>query len=356
VRKPKWISKDIRTKIKTKNNAYRTSRITKHGDKRDYKQFCKLRNQVRWETRKARGSYKATLAKEAKTNPKAIFKYVNSRLKTQGSIPDLDTQEGTATDDLEKAEALNQFFTSVFTQENPIVPTLDNERIINPITEVMFSPEIVKKKLEDLKPNKSPGPDGLHPRVLKELAPVLCNPLSDLMQKSMNAGELPTSWKDANITALHKKGAKNVPNNYRPVSLTSQICKIMESIIRDNVLQHLSHYSIVSSSQHGFTPGRSCSTQLVECFEDWLEAIDDGHSVDIIYLDFQKAFDSVPHQRLLMKMEALGISGNLLKWCSDFLHKRRQRVVLNGNSQNGQTYYQEYRKAVCWAPLCLSFL
>jgi hypothetical protein len=136
----------------------------------------------------------------------------------------------------------------------------------------------------------------------------------------------------ANIMAIHKKGSKSDPNNYRPVSLTSQLCKIMESIVRDHLLQFITTNNIISPTQHSFMPKRSCSTQLVEAIEDWMEALDEGDCVDVIYLDFSKAFDSVPHRRLLMKMRGMGITGPILRWCESFLQNRKQRVVLNGEA------------------------
>ncbi|ELU08432.1 hypothetical protein CAPTEDRAFT_40175, partial [Capitella teleta] len=96
--------------------------------------------------------------------------------------------------------------------------------------------EMLRHKLNKLKIEKSPGPDGQHPRILKELKEVIAGPLADIMQQSLLEGSLSQEWKEANITAIHKKGSKNEPNNYRPVSLTSHVCKIMEVIVRDHML------------------------------------------------------------------------------------------------------------------------
>ena len=146
----------------------------------------------------------------------------------------------------------------------------------------------------------------------------------------MSEGCIPTDWKIANVTPIFKKGSKLKPDNYRPVSLTSVICKVMESLIRDDIMQHLSINNLIFSSQHGFMARKSCLTNLLEYLETLTDLIDQGHSVDVIYLDFAKAFDKVPHARLKVTLEAHGISGDILNWITGWLSDRKQRVVLNG--------------------------
>ena len=144
---------------------------------------------------------------------------------------------------------------------------------------------------------------------------------------------VPQDWRDANITPLFKKGSRLSPNNYRPVSLTSQVVKIFEKIIYDQLMDFIVSHQIISCEQHGFQKQCSCLTQLLECLHDWTRAYDEKTGVDAIYLDFSKAFDSVPHKRLLYKLQHLGIRGHVLSWIESFLSHRRQRVVLrNGVS------------------------
>ena len=132
------------------------------------------------------------------------------------------------------------------------------------------------------------------------------------------------------LVPIHKKGNKKQPGNYRPVSLTSVVGKLMESIVRDNIVEHMMENALFVDAQHGFVPGRSCMTQLLVVLEIWTEMLDDGDPVDAIYLDFRKAFDSVPHQRLLGKLKAYGINGKITKWIRNFLVGRKQRVKVNG--------------------------
>ena len=140
------------------------------------------------------------------------------------------------------------------------------------------------------------------------------------------------NWKRGNITPIFKSGSKMTPGNYRPVSLTCIVCKLMESIIRDNIISHLNKYALIHSSQHGFTAGKSCQTNLIEYLNTLTTLVDEGHNIDVVYLDFAKAFDKVPHQRLLLKVEGLGISGKVLAWIECWLTDRQQRVVLNGKA------------------------
>ena len=188
---------------------------------------------------------------------------------------------------------------------------------------------MVLKKLQDLNPGKTPGPDGWHPVLLKNLADLISLPLSILFQKSLNEGLLPPDWLKAIITAIHKKGKKDLPENYRPVSITSIVCKLMESIVRDKVVEHMEKNDLFSEKQHGFVPRRNCMTNLLMCIEKWTEILEQGDAVDVIYTDFSKAFDSVPHQRLLTKLKQIGIVGNTLEWIKGFLNDRVQRVRID---------------------------
>ena len=134
-----------------------------------------------------------------------------------------------------------------------------------------------------------------------------------------------------NVVAILKKGTKSCPGNYRPVSLTCVICKLLESFVRDVIVDQMNVYAIYSNCQHGFRKHRSCVTQLLKAMEDFTKLIEEKSDFDIIYLDFRKAFDQVPHQRLLSKLSSVGITGNIHKGIADFLSDRNQRVRV-GNS------------------------
>ena len=162
-----------------------------------------------------------------------------------------------------------------------------------------------------------------------ELRTELSKPLSKLFQLSLDSGVVPQEWKEASVTPLFKKGKKDKPENYRPVSLTSILGKILESIIKDSIVEHLDKFKLIHTSQHGFTKGRSCLSNLLDFMEVATKNLDQGHPVDLIYLDFAKAFDKVPYIRLFKKLEAHGIGGWVLRWIKDWLSHRRQRVSIS---------------------------
>ena len=149
-----------------------------------------------------------------------------------------------------------------------------------------------------------------------------------LFNKSLCESRLPQIWKDANITPIHKKGPKSKAENYQPISLTSIPCKLLEELIKDQIISHLKVNNLISSVQHGFTERRSCLTNLLITLEMITKAIDEDCPVDTIYFDLSKAFDTVPHYRLLQKLKSVGINKTTFLWIKDFLGERRQRVVI----------------------------
>ncbi len=187
------------------------------------------------------------------------------------------------------------------------------------------------EKISDLKSDSAPGPDGICPLFLKETDKIIAKSLKIIFESTLKEKKCPSKWKEANVVAIYKKGPKGNPENYRPVSLTSIVCKIFESIVKDALNSHLERNKLISDSQHGFMKGWSCTTNLVEFFDKVTESVDRGEAVDIFYLDFAKAFDKVPRERLLEKLRAKGVDGEVLAWLRDWLTDRKQRVVCEGN-------------------------
>ena len=338
------------TSQKKKNNLYMTSaalrlknrkqrlwkRYTKTKDLYDHSTFTKAKNELRTLTRQLRTAFEKRLAAESKDKPKQFWKYVHSKLKTRARIPTLNNPNGTfSVSNKEKAESLNSFFSSIFVDEDLAnMPEITYSFTGDSLHTLHVTEEFVLSKLNNLDPGKSPGPENWHPYFLKELSKELSHPLSILYNKSIKEGVLPSQWLEASITAIHKKGAKSNVGNYRPVSLTSVICKIIESIIRDSILEYMVRNNLFTNDQHGFVPSRDCMTNLLLTIGTLTSIIEDGGPVDIIYTDFAKAFDSVPHKRLLSKVNALGIKGDILQWINSFLSNRRQRGVVEGKSSS----------------------
>ena len=317
-------------KVKKKQKAYQRYLHTKEG--KEYLDYTRARNQAKQACRSALKHYEKELAKNVKKNPKSFYAYAKSKSKSREHIPDLINEHQLATNDYSKAQVLNKFFCSIFTKEDiNNMPDFNISHDIPTISDTInITIENVAAKLKALKTNKSAGPDNIHPRILHELSDYIAEPISKLFLKVFKEGTLPQTWKDAIITPLFKKGNRNSPTNYRPISLTCIIVKMFESILREHLLDHLIRNNLLSNSQHGFLPGRSCTTNLLTVLEEWTEAVDKGIAIDNVYLDFAKAFDTVPHARLLTKLKAYGIDGNCLKWITNFLSCRRQCVIVNG--------------------------
>ena len=160
----------------------------------------------------------------------------------------------------------------------------------------------------------------------KSLAPGI----STMFQKSLDTGELPKDWTDANITPVYKKGDKHAAENYRPVSLTSVLSKVLEHIVCHHLHAHFDKHKVLTEVNHGFRSGFSCETQLTITVDDLAKNSDEGFQTDVAILDFSKAFDTVPHNKLLYKLETYGIRGNMHKWIYSFLCKRHMKVVVDG--------------------------
>ena len=284
--------------------------------------------------RKAKSNFERGIINRSKECSKVFWSHVRSKLKTKSGVAGLfeDPHDKTSlkTDDMVKAEILQKQFSSVFTREpDGNIPPFD-KRTNSSVTNPVITSVLIKKKIKALDTNKSFGPDEIHPKILVELCDIVSDPITLIFNRSFEDGILPKDWKNAHITPIFKKGSRNFASNYRPISLTSIICKIMESIIKDTVLCHLTENQLLTKSQFGFIPGRSATIQLLSYLDNSINSIVNGKVTDTIYFDFAKAFDTVPHRRLLKKLARYGIGGNVLKWINAFLHDRSQIVVVNG--------------------------
>ncbi|KAK4830772.1 hypothetical protein QYF61_013261 [Mycteria americana] len=329
-RRPAWLTRELWLELRKKRRVYdlwKKGRATQEG----YKGVARL---CREKIRRAKAELELSLAAAVKDNKNHFFKYISSKRRAKENLqPPVDRGGNTVTKDEEKAEVLNAFFASVFNSRancslgtQPLeLEDRDGDQTGAPI----IQGEMVSDLLHHLDTHKSMGPDEIHPRVLKELADVLTKLLSIIYQQSWLTGEVPVDWRLANVTPIFKKGRKEDPGNYRLVSLTAVPGKLMKQIILSAITRHVENNQGIKPSQHGLRKGRSCLTNLISFYDKVTCLVDEGKAVDVVYLDFSKAFDTVSHSILLEKLAAHGLDGCTLRWVKNWLDGQAQRVVVN---------------------------
>ena len=285
--------------------------------------------------KKAKYNFERKLAENIKSDSKSFFAYVRGRTNAAKKLGPLVNSEGKVIDSSEAMSVLfNEAFGKVFTRERlGDVPEAKweygDEQSIG-ISEITIDEEATISRLDKLRDDKAAGPDELIPRFLNKIKLELVRPLTMLFHKVMHNEQVPGDLKEANVIPILKSGNRNTATNYRPVSLTSQICKVCEAIVRYQVVEFLENNKLIRNSQHGFRKGSSCLTNLLLFLDKVIPSIDDGHGVDIVFLDLVKAFDKVPHQRLLEKLRNHGIAGKVLGVIENWLKGRRQRLCIRG--------------------------
>ena len=324
-----WITPEIRRKIRRRNKTH--AKAKKTGSSKLRSKFETLRREIKADVKKQHDLYVNNLVGDIKANPRDFYRYINGQKKDTQGIPPLKRRNGNgvAESELEQADEFNGQFTDVFNKNEHSQVPLPN-RSAPFMNDIVVSAVGVTKLLKGLNPSKALGPDELHPRVLKELASELGPVFAHLFQQSIDTGEIPKEWSLANICPLFKKGDRSLVCNYRPVSLTCVPCKLLEHIVCSNIMAHLDEHKLLSDRQHAFRKRHSCETQLITVINDWAKILDIGGQVDTFILDFEKAFDTPPHELLKCKLYGYGIGGKTLKWIDFFLCFRQQRVVVNG--------------------------
>jgi hypothetical protein len=330
-----WMNTTLKRMVRKKQRLY--NKAKKSHKRKDWDEYNKHKKETLKSMKKSRWNYinKILIDGMKNDNNKPFWRFVKSQQKEDIGVAPLKTDHpDLAKDSKEKAEILNRQFQSVFTQDDgkgipamdgPDYPQINDLKIIN---------KGVVKLLQNLKVNKAPGPDDLPAYILKELADEVAPILTAIFTQSLQQGSLPRDWLKANVAPIFKKGNKNLAVNYRPVSLTCICCKVMEHIICKHMLNHLDMHKILTALQHGFRNGYSCETQLLVTLHDLMKNRDNKIQTDVAILDFSKAFDTVPHDKLLHKLKHYGITGEILEWISVFLKTREQRVVVDGKGSS----------------------
>ena len=271
-----------------------------------------------------------------KANPKYFFTYAKKRCNMKPVVGPLESDGRVLSDAGEVASELNDYYSAMCTHphfqdvstaiENWAVPNRENT-----LEELEIVPTVIEDSLGKLKENSAPGPDGVPAILLKRCAGSLSKPLVRLWQASFNSGTVPNKLKQGLVTPIFKGGDRGLSGNYRPVVLTSHVAKVFERVVATKVTEFLESEDLLDDEQHGFRRGRSCVSQLLQHYHKGLRSMEMKQDVDVIYLDFQKAFDKVDHGILLCKLKSLGITGKVAKWIEAFLEDRKQKVIVRGH-------------------------
>ena len=224
---------------------------------------------------------------------------------------------------------MNEQLQSVFVQEDDEVMVTECQRPPT-MSNIVFEENEVLEMMKNLDVRKAMGPDEIACWILKECAEQLVKPVYHIINHSLETGRLPKDWKRANVVPIYKGGEKEDPLNYRPVSLTSVMCKLCEKVIKKRWIDFLEKEEMLNKRQFGFREGSSCVMNLLSFYSRVTDVIQERDGwVDCVYLDLKKAFDTVSHRKLLFKLKTQGgVDGKLLSWMENYLKGRQMRTVI----------------------------
>ena len=332
-----WLTNSVKRMCRKKQRLFNRARRTHK--RSHWERYKAHKRDTLKAVRRARWSYVNDILQLSldSGDSKPFWKYIKSQRQDSVGVSPLKSGGRLFSDSLDKAEILNTQFKSVFTKEDSsFIPKLlgPNYPTIDPL---IINQNGVEKLLSGLNPSKAAGPDQIPCRILKELSVELAPIFAALFRQSLNTGALPSLWSQAFVSPIYKKGPRCMPENYRPVSLTCVSCKLFEHILCRHIRNHLDRHGILTPLNHGFRTKHACETQLLLTLQDLMTYRDQKDQIDIAVLDFSKAFDTVPHDRMLGKLEFYGITGPVLNWTAAFLKNRVQRVVVDGRQLRSAT-------------------
>ncbi|MES9903185.1 MAG: reverse transcriptase family protein [Sedimenticola sp.] len=330
--------------IRKRKRSYDKAKTTNNRD--HWRMYKKLRNDTISLVRNSKKHHEDTVSAELNSgSPRSSnwWSTMKTRIKParSTSIPPLKHPDSIFSDGNDKANMFN----TVFASQTQLA---DASR---PLPELDMDPD--RPKLDNLliTPPEAAGPDGITNRILKELSSQLSKPLCDIFNISLYLAQVPTLWKEASVCAIFKKGDPSDVSNYRPISLLCTMEKVMEKIIHKHMFNFLNTNNCISALQSGFVPNDSTVNQLVDLYNTFGKALDDGKGVRSVYCDISKAFDKVWHRGLVLKLQVTGITGYLLSWLTNYLQGRKQRVVLPGHTSDIADIYAGVPQGSILGPL-----
>ena len=271
------------------------------------------------------------IEEEVCSNPNAnkLYSYANKKLNTTFTIPPLTNQDNTtSTTDVDKANLLNTTFHANFTidDNSNFSPT----HTLSPtMPDLVITESDIPKAVKSTKDKLSLTPENIPPFFIKRVIYSILPPLLHIFNNCLLHNFVPFQWKQSIITPIFKKGDRRLPINYRPIAQTSSFSRILEAIISDNLILHTSVNKLLLPNQYGFLPGRSSTSQLLHCLDQWFSSYFSNNIQYVTYTDISKAFDSVSHQKLVKVLKSYGINTNITNWIQNFLTERTQFVRIN---------------------------
>ena len=322
-----WMDGEVRHMHNSKHTAWAAAKRTNNVQM--WNKFKYLRNKLKLMLRDKRNSFMSDLALSLKNNAKRFWTFCRLNTNSRQIPAVVSDGQNDVTDAADKAKMFNDYFHSVFsTPKTGIALPAVSVKSDNMLANIVFSEIDVINVLKGLDVNKGSGPDDIPLKVLRECADELAPSLTTLFNLSMSTCTLPEVWKYSNVVPIHKKGKKCKVDNYRPISLLNSVSKVMERLVFNHIYPVVSPQ--INSAQHGFMKHRSTTTQLIDTYSDISRNLDSGSQTDIIFLDFAKAFDSVPHDLIVHKLKTFGFGSNLLQWIENYLQGRYQSVMIEG--------------------------
>ena len=266
--------------------------------------------------------------------PKVFHSYIRERKVGCPTVGPLRRDDGSLiSDDVLMAESFCAAFSSVFNGNTPLHQQ-PHQQFQGLMDDVLIGLDYVHGAIEALDSSSAAGADNVHPHFLKSCAQSVSLPLVLIFQRSLSEGALPVEWRIAKVVPIFKKGQKSEPLNYRPVSLTSTCCKVLERILSNHIKEYLQDNGILNARQFGFRSGMCAEDQLLLTYADVVAELDEGWAVDMVFLDFSKAFDVVSHGVILRKIEELGFCDQVVGWTRGFLSSRGMFVSVGGGSSS----------------------
>ena len=328
-RYPKWFSRRLITLLKLKRNAHR--KFKKTGENADYVLFSGLRKDVREELDLCKKAYAQSVESDLSSKPTNFWKYIKKFRKSSESVPAVSVDGSVLTNPRELCTRFGQYFSSVFQDLDcnclDVSQSSDDDRSLHVFGKPLVTVSSVQSAINELKVRSSSGVDGIPSFIIKGVSGIVSPILASLFNWSLAVGSFPYLWKIAAVTPIPKKGPSSLVN-FRPISVVGVVAKIFEKIMFKYLYGKV--YHLISPHQHGFLSGRSTVTNLASFLEVAGPAVESCGQVDVVYLDFQKAFDKLPHHLFLKKLPNFGFSAELIKWVKSYIQQRTFRVRFGG--------------------------